>query len=73
MLPVSGFKYPVTIFIKVVLPAPLEPIRDTLSPFLIPTLISFAATTAPKDLFIFSALNKSSLLDIYNSQTLIIF
>ena len=64
MFPVSGFRYPVTIFMKVVLPAPLEPIRDTLSPFCIFILISLAAITAPKDLFIPSALNKLLLSDI---------
>src|SRR6188474_2845767 len=49
--PVSGFRYPVIMLMKVVLPAPLVPIRPTTESFSIAALTSLAAVTAPKVLF----------------------
>src|SRR6185436_18908292 len=48
MLPRSGLRYPVTMLMKVVLPAPLVPIRPTTESFSMAALTSFAAVTAPK-------------------------
>src|SRR6185312_6548923 len=48
MLPRSGFRYPVTMLMNVVLPAPLVPIRPTTESFSMAALTSFAAVTAPK-------------------------
>src|ERR1700741_760291 len=48
MRPASGLRYPVIMLIKVVLPAPLVPIRPTTESFSITALTSAAAVTAPK-------------------------
>src|SRR4030095_1379886 len=49
--PVSGFRYPVIMLMKVVLPAPLGPIRPATASCSIAALTSFAAVTAPNALF----------------------
>src|SRR5215472_3361300 len=49
--PPSGFRYPVTMLTKVVLPAPLAPIRLTFWPEGISIDKPSAAITAPKRLF----------------------
>ena len=46
MTPSSGLRYPVTMLMKVVLPAPLAPMMPTVSPFAISTVTLSAATTA---------------------------
>src|SRR5512134_932770 len=51
MRPRSGFRYPVIMLMKVVLPAPLVPIRPSTESFCTATLMSLAAVTAPKLLF----------------------
>src|SRR4051812_17830796 len=51
MVPVSGLRYPVIMLMKVVLPAPLVPIRPTTESFSMAALMFDAAVTAPKDLF----------------------
>src|SRR6185295_20378267 len=50
MLPRSGFRYPVTMLMNVVLPAPLVPIRPTTESFSMAAHTSAAAVTAPKAL-----------------------
>src|SRR5262245_45443112 len=47
MVPELGVKYPVTMLMKVVLPAPLLPIKPTTLSCSMLTLMSAAAVTAP--------------------------
>src|SRR5882724_12478725 len=51
MLPESGLRYPVIMLMKVVLPAPLVPIRPTTESRSIAAVTPCAAVTAPKHLF----------------------
>src|SRR5258708_30411135 len=51
MVPELGLRYPVTMLMKVVLPAPLLPINPTTASCSTATLMSLAAVTAPKVLF----------------------
>jgi hypothetical protein len=66
--PVSGFRYPVIMLMKVVLPAPLVPIRPTTESFSIAALTSFAAVTAPKVLFNPRASRMTGMLNAHFSH-----
>src|SRR3954466_6821160 len=48
MLPLSGLRYPVIMLMKVVLPAPLVPMRPTTESASMAAFTALAAVTAPK-------------------------